>query len=358
MMPSHTAAGTRLDQPSLIRLPEVELSRQHRDALHAGAMDSLGDLGTALEADDYERVCWLRPRLEAVMRLLDDIGWNPRDAAERFPLTMEVSQLMLVIDFLAGRATADLAPLTDEAESAPAVRERAAFSAKVLLAADALRRQLSADAASPSEEPAESADIVSHTLTAEERRLLFAATWNHVRSTVRALPSAVLASEFAHAQSERLRLESEFRILDALDWSPDDPRPQVVLRLPSNLLSRALTRLRWADQNGPADSHEGIRVGPLSVDPVTRTIEFDGKPIAATEKEFQLVLTLASDPERVFTKDELLREIWGYPGLGTTRTLDSHACRLRRKLRAAGADRWIVNVWALGYRVRDRTVEA
>jgi DNA-binding response OmpR family regulator len=71
-----------------------------------------------------------------------------------------------------------------------------------------------------------------------------------------------------------------------------------------------------------------------------------------SQKEFALVRTLISDPSRVFTKDELLRSIWGYRARGSTRTLDSHACRLRHKLGAHG-DRYVVNVWGVGYRLVD-----
>jgi DNA-binding response OmpR family regulator len=54
----------------------------------------------------------------------------------------------------------------------------------------------------------------------------------------------------------------------------------------------------------------------------------------------------------VFTKEELLRDVWGYRAQGHTRTLDSHACRLRQKLRVQG-DQFIVNVWGVGYRLVD-----
>ena len=54
----------------------------------------------------------------------------------------------------------------------------------------------------------------------------------------------------------------------------------------------------------------------------------------------------------MFTKDELLRQVWGFRHVGTTRTLDSHACRLRRKLGVHG-DRYVVNVWGVGYRLVD-----
>ena len=58
-----------------------------------------------------------------------------------------------------------------------------------------------------------------------------------------------------------------------------------------------------------------------------------------------------TDATRVFTKEQLLREVWGFRSLGRTRTLDSHASRLRRKLAAAGAGSVVVNVWGVGYRL-------
>ncbi len=59
----------------------------------------------------------------------------------------------------------------------------------------------------------------------------------------------------------------------------------------------------------------------------------------------------------MFTREELLRGVWGYRTLGSTRTLDSHACRLRQKLRSAGGGGYIVNVWGVGYRLIDGAVD-
>jgi len=58
----------------------------------------------------------------------------------------------------------------------------------------------------------------------------------------------------------------------------------------------------------------------------------------------------------LFTKEELLRNVWGFRALGSTRTLDSHACRLRQKL-SRGGDRFVLNVWGVGYRLIDGPVE-
>jgi DNA-binding response OmpR family regulator len=70
-------------------------------------------------------------------------------------------------------------------------------------------------------------------------------------------------------------------------------------------------------------------------------------------KEYELLLKLMSEPTRVWTKEQLLREVWDFRSLGRTRTLDSHASRLRRKLQAAGDGPFVVNVWGVGYRLLD-----
>jgi DNA-binding response OmpR family regulator len=71
-------------------------------------------------------------------------------------------------------------------------------------------------------------------------------------------------------------------------------------------------------------------------------------------KEFELLRALLSDPTRVFTREELLRDVWGYRAPGKTRTLDAHAARLRQKLAAADPGRrLVINVWGVGYRLAD-----
>jgi DNA-binding response OmpR family regulator len=99
-----------------------------------------------------------------------------------------------------------------------------------------------------------------------------------------------------------------------------------------------------------------LRVGGLEVDPASREVRVHGRRVALSQKEFALLLALAAEPTRVFTKEELLRDVWGFRSMGTTRTLDSHACRLRHKLGEEG-DRFVVNVWGVGYRLVDGTVE-
>jgi DNA-binding response OmpR family regulator len=95
-----------------------------------------------------------------------------------------------------------------------------------------------------------------------------------------------------------------------------------------------------------------LRIGPLEVDPLARRVWLHGEELKLSKKEFALLRALASDPTRVFTREELLRGVWGFRSLGHTRTLDSHASRLRKKLAGRG-DRYVVNVWGVGYRLVD-----
>ncbi len=97
---------------------------------------------------------------------------------------------------------------------------------------------------------------------------------------------------------------------------------------------------------------EELRVGALAVDRHARRASLGGRVLDLSAKEFALLVALARDPSRVLTKAELLRDVWGYRSAARTRTVDSHASRLRRKLAAAGGgERWVVNVWGVGYRL-------
>jgi DNA-binding response OmpR family regulator len=95
-----------------------------------------------------------------------------------------------------------------------------------------------------------------------------------------------------------------------------------------------------------------IRVGDLTIDEESRVATVRGIPVKLSHKEFSLLARLASDPGRVFTRSELLRDVWDWPPTMRTRTLDAHASRLRRKLRAfAPSTPYIDNEWGVGYRL-------
>jgi DNA-binding response OmpR family regulator len=97
---------------------------------------------------------------------------------------------------------------------------------------------------------------------------------------------------------------------------------------------------------------EVLDLGGLVVDRAARRVLVGGVDVALATKEYALLLKLASDPDRVFTREHLLRDVWGYRSYIATRTLESHASRIRCKLAAAGLDGWVVNAWGVGYKLR------
>jgi DNA-binding response OmpR family regulator len=115
----------------------------------------------------------------------------------------------------------------------------------------------------------------------------------------------------------------------------------------AELLARVRALLRRADGR---PSLGALRVGELFVDPASRSVRVGDRPVTLSAKEFALLHALARQPTRVFSKSELLRDVWGYLAMGQTRTVDAHACRLRKKL---GGARWVVSVRGVGYRLVD-----
>jgi DNA-binding response OmpR family regulator len=131
----------------------------------------------------------------------------------------------------------------------------------------------------------------------------------------------------------------------ALESGADDVVPRdVYLELLAGM--RALLRRSLLGQADIVDA------GPLTVDHRARQVRVGDEAVQLAGREFELAAKLASDPLRVFTKAELLRDVWGIRSTGIrTRTVDSHASRLRRKLEAAGAENVVVNEWGRGYRL-------
>jgi DNA-binding response OmpR family regulator len=112
-----------------------------------------------------------------------------------------------------------------------------------------------------------------------------------------------------------------------------------------------LARIRALLRRSTRSSAEVLIAGELVVDRRTRRVSVRDTMVALSAKEFELLAWLATEPHRVYTKEELLREVWGFRALGRTRTLESHASRLRKKLRLGDDDSFVVNVWGVGYRL-------
>ena len=119
---------------------------------------------------------------------------------------------------------------------------------------------------------------------------------------------------------------------------------------PRELVSRVRAILRRTGPR-PAQSEETLRFNGLSIHPATRRVEVDGHHVDLTAKEFMLLLTLATAPEQVFTRDALLSRVWGFEYLGDSRTVDVHIGTLRRKIeRDATNPAFIKTIWRVGYK--------
>jgi DNA-binding response OmpR family regulator len=125
----------------------------------------------------------------------------------------------------------------------------------------------------------------------------------------------------------------------------------VVAKPFSYLELRARVRALLRRSHGGDHRRRVIEIGALRIDTVTREVRIGETTVALSAMEYALLTRLAGEPTRVFTKAELLRDVWGFRAQGRTRTLDSHACRLRHKLTGAGGGHWIENIWGIGYRL-------
>jgi DNA-binding response OmpR family regulator len=114
-----------------------------------------------------------------------------------------------------------------------------------------------------------------------------------------------------------------------------------------------VARIRAVLRRSAPDSRQRLVAGEIELDRQTRRVTVLGERVLLSAKEFELLAKLASAPHRVFSKEELLREVWGFRSLGRTRTVDSHASRVRRKLARPGVGPFVINEWGVGYRLLD-----
>lgn len=124
---------------------------------------------------------------------------------------------------------------------------------------------------------------------------------------------------------------------------------EVVARVRAALRRVRATQERIAD---PTDDDDApIEVGELVVDAARHEVWLRGEPVHLTVREFDLLLFLARNPERPFTRSQLLEKIWGITYEGYDRTIDSHVQRLRSKIEAdPGSPTYVRTVWGVGYK--------
>jgi two-component system OmpR family response regulator len=145
---------------------------------------------------------------------------------------------------------------------------------------------------------------------------------------------------------------SEVHRILGLELGADDylAKPFSVLELVARV--RAIVRRAEAMARTTASGATCIDLGNLSIDPLGRTVRVDGRRVDLTPREFDLLCFFARHPGRVFSRLDLLNQVWGYQHDGYEHTVNTHINRLRTKVEADAAEpRRILTVWGRGYKL-------
>jgi DNA-binding response OmpR family regulator len=157
---------------------------------------------------------------------------------------------------------------------------------------------------------------------------------------IRACAQAKLPLIALVARPRVAELDSGLEIADFIATPPD----------PDELVARARRALR--DPRGPGpDDRDVIRSGDLVINTSSMEVTLNGERISLRFKEYELLKLLAENPGRVFSREALLNQVWGYEYFGGTRTVDVHIRRLRSKIEDADHP-FIETIWNVGYRFR------
>ena len=140
--------------------------------------------------------------------------------------------------------------------------------------------------------------------------------------------------------------------LGADDYVPKPFEPKEVLARVKAILRRTEKKEAPAQSAAEVQSQDIITYPGFSVDKVRYVVTVDGKEIYMPPKELELLFFLASNPNRVFTREQLLENVWGYDFYGESRTVDVHIKRIREKIEnPEREDNWCIKtVWSKGYK--------
>ncbi len=120
---------------------------------------------------------------------------------------------------------------------------------------------------------------------------------------------------------------------------------------PRELVSRVKAVLRRVTAAQTLGQQSTLTFGPLVIDPRNHSVTVSGKECDLTAREFDLLYFLACHPRQVFTRAQLLDQVWGYEYYGDASTVTVHVRRLREKIEEDPSQpRWVQTVWGVGYR--------
>ena len=148
---------------------------------------------------------------------------------------------------------------------------------------------------------------------------------------------------------------SELDRVLGLELGADDylTKPFSILELQARVKA-ILRRSELVAPPAPDDADERIEFQSLVIDATRRSVTIDARAVELTAREFDLLLHFARHPGRVFSRGQLLDQVWGYSHTGYEHTVNSHINRLRKKIEGVcGQARYIETVWGVGYRFRE-----
>lgn len=123
---------------------------------------------------------------------------------------------------------------------------------------------------------------------------------------------------------------------------------------PKELIARIKAILRRSESKTTQSDGKIVQYDKLEVNLTNYELKIDGRILEIPPKELELLYFLASNPNRVFTREQLLEEVWGFDYFGDSRTVDVHIKRLREKLEGVEADWQLKTVWGVGYKFEVR----
>jgi DNA-binding response OmpR family regulator len=124
---------------------------------------------------------------------------------------------------------------------------------------------------------------------------------------------------------------------------------------PKELIARVKAILRRSESKKNTEKGECISFDKLEVNLTNYELKIDGRILEIPPKELELLYFLASNPNRVFTREQLLEEVWGFDYFGDSRTVDVHIKRLREKLEGVASNWQLKTVWGVGYKFEVRS---
>mgnify|MGYP000370473731 CR=1 FL=1 len=123
---------------------------------------------------------------------------------------------------------------------------------------------------------------------------------------------------------------------------------------PKEMVARVKAVLRRYEKSDEKESNKTVSFENLKISLNDYTVIYHGESLSFPPKELELLYFLASNPNRVFTREQLLEEVWGFDYFGDSRTVDVHIKRLREKLEGVEANWQLKTVWGVGYKFEVR----